>query len=413
MPCAKNDVVIVNDYAYVNGGTAEVAIQSALGLSRAGHRVFFFSAVGPCCSELKQSAVKVICLSQYDLLSDPWKFRAGVRGLWNFAAARKISSLLDQLDRTNTVVHFHGWTKALTSSAFRVARRKKFPSILTLHDYFSICPNGALYNYKMEKKCPLSPMSAACLKTNCDSRNYRTKLWRVLRQWIQAKFGGIPDQITDCATISAFSRQLVLPHLPKDVHLFDVPNPIAVRKRPIACPEQFNCAVFLGRLSPEKGGELLAKACKAANIKAVFIGEGEEKEKIASLGGEMKGWQSGEAKSKILRSSRVLVVPSLWHETQCLAVLEAAAEGIPAIVPRECAVSEFVEEGVTGRLFSSGCAESLTAEIQRVMQFPEEAARMGRNAYDRFWESPPTLEMHSRALSDAYDIILRKIHFER
>ena len=46
-PARISNVVVINDYAHVNGGAASVAIDSALGLAGAGLRVYFISVVGP------------------------------------------------------------------------------------------------------------------------------------------------------------------------------------------------------------------------------------------------------------------------------------------------------------------------------------------------------------------------------
>ena len=55
--------------------------------------------------------------------------------------------------------------------------------ILTLHDYFTLCPCGGFYDYKSKKVCNKSPMSLKCILCNCDKRNYPQKIWRVIRHY--------------------------------------------------------------------------------------------------------------------------------------------------------------------------------------------------------------------------------------
>ena len=45
-------IIILNDFAYVNGGASQVALSSALGLAQAGYDVTLFTAVQPIDSTL-------------------------------------------------------------------------------------------------------------------------------------------------------------------------------------------------------------------------------------------------------------------------------------------------------------------------------------------------------------------------
>ena len=54
-----NTVVVVYDYAYLNGGAANVAINSAIVLAeKCIYDVIYFKAVGPVCDELYCTSLK-------------------------------------------------------------------------------------------------------------------------------------------------------------------------------------------------------------------------------------------------------------------------------------------------------------------------------------------------------------------
>ena len=55
-------IVILNDFGYINGGAAKVAIQSAIALSNKGYKVIYFCVVKPIDKELLSAVNKVICL---------------------------------------------------------------------------------------------------------------------------------------------------------------------------------------------------------------------------------------------------------------------------------------------------------------------------------------------------------------
>ena len=83
-------IVIVADHAFINGGQAKVAIDSAKGLAARGYQVVYFAAVGPADRGLIEAGVKTITLDQPDVTSAPSLARFGVQWLWNQKAAQAL-----------------------------------------------------------------------------------------------------------------------------------------------------------------------------------------------------------------------------------------------------------------------------------------------------------------------------------
>ena len=207
-------VVICVDHASVTGGQAKVAFDSARGLKAAGHRPIVFAAAGPVAPELAALGVEVVCLGQADLLGNPSRIAGAAQGIWNFAAEKGLRDLLATVPPARTIVHVHGWAKALSPSIARPIAESKLPAIYTIHEYFLFCPNGGLYNYKSHSVCSLEPLSAQCWRTNCDSRNYARKLWRNVRLTVAQRVAGLRDVFSDFICISNLQRDIVLPFLP-------------------------------------------------------------------------------------------------------------------------------------------------------------------------------------------------------
>lgn len=123
--CDFLNVIIVNDYAYVNGGASMVALNTAILLAGRGHNVILFSAVGPIAEELKRvSNLTVCCLEQHDILGDPNRIRACIQGIWNLKSAKAMKEILGVLSPENTVIHIHTLQKAITSSIIPVINKK-------------------------------------------------------------------------------------------------------------------------------------------------------------------------------------------------------------------------------------------------------------------------------------------------
>lgn len=400
------NIVVANDYAHVNGGAGQVALSSAVGLADRGHAVSVFAAVGPVAEMLQRPAIRVVLTGQLDIKNDPNRLRAATQGLWNPKSAQEIKKVLAVLPK-HTIVHVHGWTKSLTSSFIRTALQSGFPVVITLHDYFYACPNGGFFNFPRMQQCHLRPLSAPCLKENCDRDGYSQKLWRSVRQSIQNNFGMVGSSLLNFITISDFSEKILRPFLPSECGIFRVASPSDFTQEAPADVARNTGFISLGRLSPEKGLGLLAKAAGQLNCPVKFVGEGPSREEISSLNpnAAITGWQTREQVKAHLRAARCLVLASLWYEAQPMVIAEAAAAGVPAIVPDQCAGSEMVENGVTGLWFRSGDCADLRDKME-VMRNPETASRMGKAAYERHWRDPFTLEKHLNSLEQCYASIL-------
>lgn len=404
-------IVILNDFAHVEGGASQVALSSARALAGRGHQVLLFTGVGPVSPDLEGVAgLEVVCLGQQEILTDKNRGRALIRGLWNDSSASAFRKAMRGFDPSDTVIHLHTYTKSLSSSVVRAALDCGFRVVLTMHDYFSVCPNGSFFIYPTQMLCPHTPMSASCLSTQCDTRRYTHKLWRMARQWTQEHQGHLPGGLNEFISISDVSERILRRFLPQDARIHRIPNPIAVPHEPLTHPDQHATFSYVGRLSAEKGPQLLAACAAKHHLHVRFIGEGAERATLVAMlpEAEFTGWLNGVETHKALRASRALVFPSLWYETQGLVVAEAAALGLPTVVPSESAAREWVEDGVTGLIFRHGNADDLAEKLLFLRDHPDRAAAMGAAAYQRYWERPATMEVHCERLEAVYVTMLEQ-----
>src|SRR5947209_11603108 len=402
-------IVLCLDHAFVSGGQAKVAFDSAIGLKQAGHRPIVFAAAGPVDEALTAAGVEVVCLGQSDLLGNPSRIAAAVQGTWNKRAADALGRLLGDLPPGRTIVHVHGWAKALSPAIARPIQRSGLPAVYTIHEYFLFCPNGGFYNYQKGHACPLEPLSAACWATHCDSRNYARKLWRNARLTLARDMAHLPEVFSDYIAISRFQIDVVGKRLPGARRLHLVSNPIDVPELgPKPSPTQGD-VIFVGRISAEKGPLLFAEAARRAGIIPTYVGDGPAAAELRTKYPEARllGWQSGSAVREALRAARALVFPSLWYEGQPLTVLEAKGLGTPVIVADGCAGREEIEDGVSGLWFEGGDADDLARMLVQLRDNPL-IARLSCNAYGSFWSDPPTLTRHIERISGVYGEMLAR-----
>lgn len=399
------EVVVLNDHASVNGGSSAVAIESALGLAARGVRVTFFSAVGPVAPQLREvKNLDVVCLEQEEIAKNPSRVRAFAGGLRNGAAMRALRAVLAGKSPERTIVHAHGWTKALSPFVLATATRLGFPLVVTLHDFFISCPNGGFFVHGPNALCGHRPLSAACWRCNCDRRNYGHKLWRNVRTLLQNEILAVPRNVARFIAVSNFSLNVLRPHLPAGAPATVVRNPVDCAPTDPAPVAQNGGFVFVGRFETEKGVRLFADAARAAGVRATFVGDGALLPALRARCPEARftGWLNREEIRREVRGARALVFPPLWYETLGLVVVEAAAEGVPAIVSNGCAATDYVRDGVNGLHFTHGSVDSLSWTLAECARDAALAARLGRAAYDWYWRQPWTSERHVTELLRIY-----------
>ncbi|MDB5396463.1 MAG: hypothetical protein JWM91_3969 [Rhodospirillales bacterium] len=404
---ANLTIVILNDFCYVQGGASKVAIDEAISLSKAGANVIFIGAVGPACADLLQAPLTVECLNQHELLSVARHPAVALQGIWNLKAARAARTILEPLPRDRTIVHLHGYTKALTTSPVRIARRLGFKVVCTLHDFFAACPNGAFFDYTSGKPCERRALSASCLVRQCDKRNYGHKLFRVVRGTVQRYRGQFPTAVNDYISLSQRSAKVLAPYLPREARLYPLQNVVDVVSDPPVEAGRNQNILCIGRLDQEKGVLLIAEQARQLRLPIIFVGDGPLRTEIEKIPGAIvTGWISSDRVQLYLSAARCLVFPSLWYETYGLVVSEAAARGIPAIVSDISAAAERIEDGVTGWQFRNGDGADL-ARCLRLIEDDVLVGDAGKAAYRAFWANAETRDTHAGNLVTIYRRAMR------
>ncbi len=161
--------------------------------------------------------------------------------------------------------------------------------------------------------------------------------------------------------------------------------------------------LFVGRLSVEKGVDVLANAIShAPGLGCEVIGAGSEHEILARIPGViMSGWQNGNIVLERMQAARALVMPSIWYEGFPRTLVEAFAAGLPVIASRLGAMAVLVKDGYTGLLFEPGNAADLAAKLQWAQDNPERMNEMGLAARAEY-EARYTPEKNYTALMEIY-----------
>jgi len=143
----------------------------------------------------------------------------------------------------------------------------------------------------------------------------------------------------------------------------------------------------VARLAEQKDHRtLLRAAALVPEADFVIAGEGQlrgELERAAGPNVRLLGPRSDIP--DVLASLDVFAFPSLY-EGLCLAVLEAQAAGVPVVATAVGGIKETVVQGETGLLVPTRDPEALASAIRRLLEHPDEAARLAAEARGRALE---------------------------
>lgn len=141
--------------------------------------------------------------------------------------------------------------------------------------------------------------------------------------------------------------------------------------------------LFAGRLTALKGPAVLVRAVARASgilgrpVHLEVAGHGPEAGHVQQLAAAlhveitMAGWLAPTEMVAAIRRSTLVAMPSLWPEPFGLVGLEAAAEGVPAVAFDSGGISEWLRDGVNGRLVrEAGSAEAFGAVLADVLGNP-------------------------------------------
>jgi glycosyltransferase involved in cell wall biosynthesis len=162
-------------------------------------------------------------------------------------------------------------------------------------------------------------------------------------------------------------------------------------------------ALFVGRLSPEKGVRTLIGAWQQSRrmLPLKVVGDGPLQGTIDQSPPNVE-WLGRLPKDRVIslmKQAAFLILPSIVYENFPVTVLEAFATGLPVVASGHGALAEIVRDGQTGRLFRAGDSADLASTVEWVVDHRGEMAAMGRRARVDF-EANYTEERN-------YDILMR------
>ena len=337
-----------NFYRY-RGGEDEVVEDEAQLLKDKGEEVFFYHKSN----------------KAFDRLTPLSKLQALYHIGWSREAYTEVRSLIRQ--HKPEVAHFHNLFYRLTPSVYQACHEEGVPVVQTLHNYRIRCANGLYFrNGEICQKC-LKDTFQPAIRYGC-FQNSRLKTFFLVRALQKYWEKGIwAKYVRRFIVLSEFSKQKHLEAgLPKE----------KMAVKPNFCPpasepgKKGNFVLYLGRLSLEKGVDVLVEAWrKHAFFPLKIAGDGPQKAELQAKAGkdvEFLGALPKQDAMRLLQEAKMLVVPSVCYENFPRVIVEAFSMGTPVLCSKLGGMAEIVEEGVSGFHFEPGNPDDLLRQMKRM-----------------------------------------------
>jgi len=378
------NIVLIHNYYNTPGGEDKVfATESAL-LKTWGHKIFTYTF-------------------HNKTLENIHIFKQAVHAIWNHEAYLKIRKTIRTFKPH--VVHIHNTFPLASPAVAHAAKAEGVPVVYTLHNYRLLCVNALLFREgQVCEDClghlPWRGALRGCYReSRAMSSVVATMLTthRVLGTWTRI--------IDTYIALTEFSRgKFIEGGIPAEKI---VVKPNFIHPDPGAGEGDGMYALFVGRLSEEKGIETLLAAWELSKpkIPLKIVGEGPLNSLVAKAANQENiQWlkrRSSKEVLKLMQRATFLILPSIVYENFPMTIAEAYATGLPVLASNLGAMASLVDHGRTGLLFHPGDASDLAQKIQWSLGHPQKLRDMRKEAR-REYEMKYTAEYNYKLLMQIY-----------
>jgi glycosyltransferase involved in cell wall biosynthesis len=309
------------------------------------------------------------------------------------------------------IVHVHNLHFAGSTSVIYAVKKCNVPVVVTLHNYRILCPSGTLF---FDNKLFLSSINklfpVEAIKKGVYQNSKVITLWLAISAVINQlmKTWDIPD------------RYIVLGSNAKDIFLSSKYRHLAdkMRIKPNFCfphheqqKQSGDYYLYVGRLSPEKGINVILNAFSKTDFVLKIIGSGPLEEEIKAFSDKFSNIEFLGVKAKndvysLISGAKAIIFSSIWYETFGMVIIEAFACGTPVIASSIGEAKNLVNDKINGLLFKAGNEDDL---LDKVIYYEslsmEDKLQYKSNALKAYQESY-TPEINLRQLVNIYEEII-------
>ena len=334
--------------------------------------------------------------------------------VWNSNAAEKLRDVV----RTShaDVVHFHNTFPLLSPAAYYAARAEGAAVVQTLHNFRLMCPVALFFrDGKVCEDCLGKTFAYPGVQHACYRGSRLTTAVTAGAMTTHKLAGTWKNAVDAYVALTPFAREkFIQGGLPTDkLHI----KPNFVNPDPGVRGGGGGYAVFVGRLSHEKGLPVLLKAWETlgAEMPLKIIGDGPLAADVTAACATNPNitWMGRRTLDEIFDTvgkAELLVFPSQCYETFGRVAVEAFAVGTPVVASAHGAMADVVgRDGRLGAVFTPGDAAALVEQVRALWTNPALTTTM-RRTVRREYENLYTGERNHARMMEIYAAALSLRH---
>jgi len=313
-------------------------------------------------------------------------------GLYSFYNPSSSSLLEEKINSFNPdIVHIHNFFPIASPSIFYVANKKNIPVVMTLHNYRLICPNAMFFREgRVCENCISKSFSLDGVMYGCYRDSKLQTLFLATMTWLHKKNGTWKNRIDKYIALTDFAKNKFL-NSSLNLNDFKIEiKPNFVVDYGFELEKEEYC-LFVGRLSKEKGIDILLNAFQNSSRKLQIIGSGPMLETVEEYSKkydniEYLGFQSIDFIIGKLKKAKALIFTSIWFEGMPMTILESFSTGTPVICGDIGGPAEIVANEINGLVYKAGDSLKLQEKIEKLYTQPELYTTLSQNARMEFEE---------------------------
>lgn len=314
-------------------------------------------------------------------------FRGKVKVFMSSVRCREGEKALESIlkEERPDMVNVHNLYPFITPRALAACRKRGIPVVMTVHNYRIICPNGLfMRNRRPCERCLEYGTELPCVLHNCEHSIMKSLAYSI-RGNIARRNSYFLRYVDRFVCLTEFQASKLKEAGVPEESIVVIPNYVDLIQGIIVESQQPSYAAYCGRLSVEKGIDLIYEAASRTGVPFKIAGENPKEELENRKGVEKCGFLKGYDLERFYNNASFAVIPSRCYEGLPMSLLEAMAHGLPVVVPDHGPFPSIVGNGeaACGLIFKSGDQESLADSVRMLWSNHEMRIRMGQNARDR------------------------------
>lgn len=412
-------ILLVNYRYFVSGGPEKYMFNVKKLLEEHGHEVIPFSILSNKNVETEYSRYFVEPIGSKDAVYYD-EVKKTPKAIWQMLS-RSIYSLevkkaikKEISEQSPDLVYIIHFVNKLSPSVIRGAREMGIPVVLRLSDYFLLCPRfDFLSGTNICEEC-LEKGYKRCISKKCVKGSLVASFIRVFSMKVH-RLMNIYKDVDAFVTPSEYLKTKLIENGFEKEKMYCIPT-FTTSATKIMESVIGEYGLYFGRIEVEKGVDTVVKAYeKLPDHKLKIMGDDTTDEairlkKYIEINNikniEFVGFKTGIELERIIKNSRLVLIPSIWYDNLPNTALEAFLFGKPVIASDIGSLPELVVDGYNGYLFHPGNVNNL---VEKIVLFDDNllVSKMGKNS-NKILNESYSKEIHYNNVIDLFTRLITK-----